>query len=261
MTRPAALIAALAVSGCYSSSLTGDAGSDAIPDAPQDTAVDAPVDPGPDAPCAPGEGASVDFEIDGFPDYGEIDVELSCFVEDWWEEPEAGLWGMVLGCPSGGGLIEEHVLTITADPYLQFPYPPEDGLVLRYVRRDIWPGARWFTLGHVEGWTLAAGAHASTPSPPDRDPAEWYGPIELAVVEGICPVEPTECGPFERLALEVGLGEAHGIIADGTAGWASSLMGSQVLVNVESAWRYLDLVCDGPPSVSFDFALTVPPSM
>jgi hypothetical protein len=38
-------------------------------------------------------------------------------------------------------------------------------------------------------------------------------------------------------------------------------MGPYLYIDVAEAWRYLDLMCDGPPSIWYRFALVIPPSM
>lgn len=268
--KPIALVAALVLAGCYSSSLTGDAHTDPVVDTVTDTSVDTAADTapdaavdvvhdaGPDTACTPAGPVTAGFEISGFPAEGEINVELVCDVGDWWEDE--GGWGILLVCRSDEGDVEEHELTLDGEPFLMFPYPPEEDLLLRYARTYTWPLSEWFALSAGGGWLVAAGAEAWTHAPEGSE--GWYDPLGIGVVAGICPVEPTDCGPHERLALDVEMaGGVHGIVLDGTRGTAGSLHGPTAFVNVESAWRYLDLRCDGPPSTWYDFALVVPPSM
>jgi hypothetical protein len=98
-----------------------------------------------------------------------------------------------------------------------------------------------------------------THAPPDEP--EWFSPLGVLVVTGVCPIESTDCGPYERLALEVEMYDTRGIVLDGSNATVGPLMGPYAYVNVQEAWMYHDLICDGPPSTWYQFALVIPPSM
>jgi hypothetical protein len=91
--------------------------------------------------------------------------------------------------------------------------------------------------------------------------AEWYAPIRFGVRTGICSIDETDCGPFERLGIEIDLDCYGAVIPDGNRGEVGSLMGPTALVNVQAAWQYLELWCDGAPATWYQLALVVPPSM
>jgi len=271
------LVTAVALVGCYGSTITGDAQTDPGEDSTHDTLADTSVDPTvdtshdteadtaydapPDVECTPSEEVTTSFTIDGFPEYTDIDVVLVCDALDWWEDPAEGEWGIVLACHSDEGLVEEHVLTLSSFPYLVYPYPPSSDLVLRYVNQAGWPGSRWFTLSADDSWLVVAGTQAWTSTPPGRSMEEWYAPLGFAVVTEICPVEETDCGPFERMGIEVELHEDRQVILDGRRGQVGWLMGPTADVNVQDAWQYHELLCDGAPSTWYQLALVVPPSM
>ena len=78
---------------------------------------------------------------------------------------------------------------------------------------------------------------------------------------GVCPVEETDCGPFERVGVEIESYGASSVILDGNRGEVGTLMGPTAHVNVQAAWQYHELWCDGAPATWYQLALVVPPSL
>jgi hypothetical protein len=276
--RLLALVCVLTVTGCYDSTLTGqvdsttdvpedtgidtslDGETDTAADTATDTTTDVPMDVPVDGDCTPHMGVTSSFEISGFPSGWDINVELVCDLLESREDPE-GSWSMMLACHSDEGLIEQHELTFRSDPYLPYPYPPTTDLWLRYVHMSSWPGSKWFTLRASGESLVAAGVQAWSLVPPGYDTIEWYSPMNVSLGAGRCPIEETDCGPFQRVHVHFAQGGEWVTLLDGSWGEVGNLMISYGIINVQDAWQYHELYCDGAPPTWIQYGLVNPPSM
>lgn len=276
-----ALAASILAIGCYSASGrssgddadaadTGwDTGTDTWADTGWDTGVDPGMDTGtdtwPDGPpaCEPRapapDGAWLYFSI--VPgDWEEDDLVEDCYVSSV-TEPEPGRTTIVLSCVlSPPDMMIDRTVEVTTSPETWIPLWEGQDVVLSRVAR--WGGEwidRWFRISWPDGGIIVAGVQATSIAPPDRDPGEWYSPVDVSVISDLCPVLDDECGPMERLALYVNLSGSRDLVFDGNYASIGMMMTVEALVGV--AHRYHDMECMDMPYERFDALIMVPPGM
>ncbi len=237
--RAALPLCALLLLGCHESlGLVGDARMDTTVDAPWDTGWDTGYDPGwdpgydigpepavdvpPDgtSTCMPpsDDGMNIDFSFDG-DRFTRYDLTLVCTTDELEEDPASGTIELWLSCRSDEGLIEEHTLlfqtypTVPIDAELFFG----EELLVRYVSDPIFWTNRQVTVSSPVVGLLIAAVDAETLVPWDEE--DWYSPLIVEPVGGVCPVEEDYCGTIERQALEVAYWDWHGSVTvfDGNA--------------------------------------------
>lgn len=233
-TLPGLLIGLL-VLGCACQHRIGLTGRDGSIDGPVDDGmdVDSPdvagddpsadwgadrdviTDPIPDATmeCTPPEGTWAYFTIDGtdWPREEHLDYTIRCYTEliEAWS---SSLLFYHLDCWSDTGEYGYHRVEMSTDPGFEdvggLPGVPEhEDVLLRYVVEGGEPPSRWFTISTMSGEMLMAGIDAGTMTPPGHSGILW--PIEIVIVDSLCPIEFEECYDPERVALDV-IWNTHG---------------------------------------------------
>ena len=74
---------------------------------------------------------------------------------------------------------------------------------------------------------------------------DWYAPLVMDPVGGICPGEDTGCGVEERRALDVRYGSDRELIFDGYYGIVGDMLSAHV--HVGTATHHLEMRCDDVP--------------
>jgi len=258
------LAVAALVTGCYASYATvEDTGRDAVPgdDAGAEDGTDAGADDAFDAPpgdadaeaeaeadavveCPPlMDGTWLSFEIGTGGTVEAIDVDTPCRL------------GVVIGGPPGhdvvelecgtGGEMTTYTFDFFANPRVYLSFWDGAEVTLRLVVDPVWWVDRWFTVRGRAGNLLFAGVSASHIAPSGEDPVDWYAPLGVRPVGGLCPTETGTCGPEERQALEVTYGGESGLVFDGYTGYVGSMITADV--HVGAATNYLEMRCDDVP--------------
>jgi hypothetical protein len=269
MRRPWPVLALSGLlAGCYSSAGSRhDAQADPVhdtlpdptPDPPQDP--DAREDPGPDVrpdllpdvppdvppdglDCPPPQEVSVSFVIDGdeFPD--RMDLEERCLVDTVIGEEE-GRVVLELRCRSETGEEVLHTLDVTTSPPAYIFLWEGESVLFRYRTDNPWWLDRWFTVGTEYGNLTLAGIDASSVTPWDVDPDDWYAPLGVSVTGGFCPYVPRDCGDEERVAFSVTFSGMAAFQPDHSSGYVGMMISYQLLV--EQAVQYHGDVCDDFP--------------
>lgn len=233
-----AVLAIVALAGCYDSGR----GTDSLPDASGDPSADVPPDADADAgqdpwdlvdgapDLAPDVPAPDYTGLDSFWDMGPdvnpecpppLDVETS-FLIDGLEAPGAPvdllapcvLAGqdmplptsvtLTLSCTEAGGSAS-HTIEIMSYPPIRLEIALETEVMLHYKASPSsttpsWTN-RWFVIYSMEGSLLVSGTDAETPWPPDEEDTSWYSPLDPYVSEHGCAGGGTECFDFARLHL------------------------------------------------------------
>lgn len=214
--------------GCGSTDISGHVDTDTSTDTPVDVAVDTAPDPAgdviadpstdPDLVCPPaGDGVWLQWTLDDMVWGEEMDIDTPCVVEAVGAE-DVGRVIIDLSCGTGG-LMTPHQIEISSNPhYWLEPWEGQE-VVLRYVSQQSFESVfRWLALQDLEGNLLLAAVSAPGLDPPDGDAGEWYAPLVVEMVTGVCPVEPDVCGLTERQGIRLQLGEDAGVVFDSGAG-------------------------------------------
>ncbi|MFH1434470.1 MAG: hypothetical protein ABIJ56_02020 [Pseudomonadota bacterium] len=218
-----------------------------IPAETADIVPDTPID-GPHE-CPPRGEVSARFIIDGetWP-MEEFDFELRCRIESVTGEEE-GHTIITLACFSSAGTEENHTIDIAANPpaYL-YMWEGED-VIFSYNVNQPWWVNRWFTLRYAWGQLALAGVDATRLAPWGVELEEWYNPLSIMRVEGLCPLSPGDCGMAERTALDVRFGGAASRVFDGSTGFVGFMESFQIIVDKAVVQR--ELWCDDFPDQWF----------
>jgi hypothetical protein len=220
---------------------SADSGTDSAPDARPDTPPDLPPD-GTET-CLPSEGVIVDWSIAG--DVGEEShvVDMPCVVNLVEEEAYRSTVQFVCG----GGIVSFYEIDIFADPHIWPGLIEGDNVQLSFITIMRWIEKHWFVVRDTWGGIRMAGVYADTLAPYGFTTDEWYDPIDVRALGGLCePVEePWGCGVRERQALDVGFWDARAVVFDGTYTYAGFM--DLVLLQVGQAWRYTEVYCEDVP--------------
>ncbi len=270
MMRALMLVGGMTVlAGCYSSypftlgEETADATAD--PDAPEDPvedadAEDAETDWRPDVePDGGGETClppadyiiTVSFFLDAFAHDEEHDIVLEC--------------GPPLVTTGDGSVFYEldcadgpHLFEIDTRPAVRAAMAEiTTDVTLRYVSRNLGEGwsFKWFTLRDHAGDLVMAGVQSNTIAPPDYDPAEWYAPLWVGYVNGVCPIENPGCYTTERLALDIVCGGARERFFEDSRGSMGDL--DECYVQVGESFHTHRISCSGLEMPSEYFAVLI----
>jgi len=267
MRRLAIAVAFTTCVGCGSTELSGDASSDTITDdatdAVGDTAgdpdlddtSDAVTDPGMDCPPV-GDGVWLDWTFDGAGWDEGMDIDTPCLVEAVTGE-DVGHVIIDLSCGTGA-IMTPHQIEIFSNPHTWLEGWEGADVMLRYVSRPWFEGVdRWFTLRIAGGDLFAAGVSATGLAPPGESLDEWYAPLAVSMVSGVCPVEPDVCGPTERLGVEVTFGGDTDVIFDSQAANVGGVVTASVIV--ETAYHVTSMECADFPGDWVDALFVVLP--
>lgn len=244
--------------GCYSSGLMGlpqadaDAesaseggpdgtGQDGVSDTGTDNEMVAPEIP-PDIDqdrafdCEPPQGAWTYFTVDGtdWPRGERLDYKIRCSIP----LISSGSWAMTfdLDCWADDGTYGFHQIVISTLPEMDLPDVPENEDVwFRYVAETSFWANRWFTITDSEGSLLLAGLDAERVLPQSAEEQDFYKPLSMSTAEGLCPVDPGDCGDIERLAVDGNLGDASIRVYDGTTSFIDA--GTRYMFFVGAAER------------------------
>ena len=258
----------MVVAGCYSS-YPFSVGVDAQSDADGDAATEAVEDPAaedaieewtpavePDAggeTCAPPADyiITVSFFLDDIAHDEEHDIELAC------DPPNIttgdGSIFHELDCEDGF-----HLFEIDTRPTVRAALAEiTSDVTLRYVSRNLGEGwsFKWFTMREDTGDLIMAGVQSNTISPPDIDPAEWYAPLWVGYVNGVCPIENPGCYTTERLALDVVCGGARERFFEDSRGSMGAI--DECYVQVGESFRTHRISCSGLELPSEYFAVLI----
>ncbi|MBW2264079.1 MAG: hypothetical protein JRG91_19115 [Deltaproteobacteria bacterium] len=245
----------LALSGCYSTSIHGDAGADPRPDG-TDVSVDTSVEPASDPvdahevpadilpdgteTCPPaGDGVWLTWSLDGL-EYDEgREIDIPCTVTSVAGE-DVGHTIIDMTCGTGGRM-ERHVIEIFSNPHPWIEHITGTEVMLNYVSTPWEWQDRWFSLRYYGGEIIIAGTTASALAPPGRTVDEWYYPLSVQFVTGLCPQVDLECGLSERAALDVEFWDDRKLVFDST----STILGgvAAASVTVDTAWFYETMEC------------------
>ena len=270
----ATLAQALVLSGCYQSwgdhGDVHDAATDAdatvdTADTPADTtdahvdSVDVPMDSSdvpPDSPlvCPPpaGDGTWMSFTTTGSTTLES--GETPCRVESVGTGTD-GTWILELWCGTGAHM-ETETIAVTANPLITPMIFEGDEVIFRFSRPESWWSRNeWFAIHAPAGHLIMAGVAATSVAPWEWEASDWYDPLSVYVVGGVCPPEETSCGTLERRAIEVHSAGDTGRIYDGYTGYVGTT--APVYIHVSTAYAYLDMDCDDAPDAYYE-ALFVP---
>lgn len=254
--RAPALASALALAGCYQSypfTMGVDGGDDASVDAwdvDVDPDLDADVDPwevDPDIPSDAGETCippvdyiiTVSFFLDDYGHDEEVNIKLVCAPPVITGSSEVA--DFHLDCEDG-----PHVFTLDVRPGISSAVADiPTGVVLEYISRDLGEGwsFKWFTLRGEDGDLIMAGVQSNDLAPPDRVPEEWYAPVWVGSVGGLCPIENPGCYTVEREALDVICGGFRERFFEDSRGRMGTT--GECYVQVGEAFRTVRISCAG----------------
>jgi hypothetical protein len=249
-------------SGCYQSTpYTGDTGidtsidtgvdtiPDTIADTIWDTYFDPPYDthtdtypydvPPSDCPPPPADGTWMSWIVDGGEWWDETWIDTPCIVMDVFTDGSMSLIHMMCGT---GGFMEEHFIEIDSNPPVWPSLYPGMEVQFRYISEPVWWVNRWFTISDVGGQLRLAGVDAEWISPWAYPAEEWYWPLGVDVMYGLCGVEEDWCGIYERQGLFVNWYDDGGIVYDGYADWVG--WWGSVFAHVSYARTYHEMWCE-----------------
>ena len=227
------------LSACYSSShKTGDVGDpngedhafpdpDAFfdPDAAAD--LDAP-DPDPDRPeelgqdipydewsqdpppeCPPPEAVSTSFTLDVAGDHcGDRAIDTRAVLEYVIVSSPPGLYVLGLRFSLGTEPEQVHDLSLRVEPPVDLELGDGYQVRFRYVdcpSGPVWSG-RWFALHDPGGYLVLGGFDGSRARPEGamwEEDGDFFAPLGIRYVDGLCAPVTDECGELERKAIEV----------------------------------------------------------
>ncbi len=278
---PVLLALAAGLPGCYSTVdlLGGDA--DTATDAPGDTSTDTAIDPwsdpwidpwtdtwtdpwvdpwvdpwtdpwvDPDDPpwtCPYPDpypsGPQISFFVDGAGMPEPTELEAECRVSSVSTDSTGGTY-IRLSCMSPDGTTTTHTVEVASDPMTWIPVWEGQGLRLTYIADPVWWVNRWLVLRDEWGNLVLGITDADSIAPWETDPWTWYSPLGVDVLGGLCPLEESGCGLFERLGIQATAWDASTIVYDGTysyVGW----MGGYMVIVMQSR-RYAEMWCDDVP--------------
>jgi hypothetical protein len=205
-----------------------------------DPAFDAYRDPDPGESCQPPAGVWTYFTIDGtdWPRSERIFYQSQCVLV-WLSSGNRGTT-LSLACRDEGGDDSYHDVVVATDIDFNWTVLDEfeggEAMTFTYVAETSFWASRWFFMKAPDGRLLLAGidAHALLP---EYDVPEFYGQLQLSVVEGPCEVEEAECGATSRLAVDLSDGAGSARVFDETA---SMLYGpAAYYITVGMAERYV----------------------
>jgi hypothetical protein len=244
----------LLMAGCYSTSLHGDATTDTRRDV-ADVTTDSTTEPGTDPidvydvpadilpdgeECPPaGDGVWLTWSLDGA-EYDEgRTIDIPCTVTSVAGE-DVGHTIIDLTCGTGGRM-ERHVIEMFSNPHPWLEHLTGVEVMLNYVSTPWEWQDRWLSLRWFGGDLIIALTSASSLAPPDLTADEWYYPLSVHFVTGLCPLEDGECGMHERAALDVEFWDDREVVFDGGSAILGGVAAAQV--TVETAWSYETMEC------------------
>jgi hypothetical protein len=218
--RPAIVILALTLWACDERTYVTDTEVDSEPDtfdSDASDAEDAEPEPPPlppdecQDPDPPPTGPRVDFDIDCDPCLSTGETPMDCNVHSLTED-SPGHVIMLLQCRDGAGGVGSYNVETFSDIPMPLALAVDTPVYFRFFEWG--PTYSWipwfFSLKTHEGKLLLAGIDAYTPWP-NNTPGDWYDPITIDYLDGLCELEPLDCFDLERIALEVDY--------DGTRKW------------------------------------------
>jgi hypothetical protein len=108
----------------------------------------------------------------------------------------------------------------------------------------------FFSIKTEAGKLLMAGIDAFS-ARPRAEPGDWYDPIYIEVIDGLCPTEPFDCYDLERLSLQVTYGDYVKYVMDSTTetiGYTEPYH-----IQVDNAELLKNISCGGTPAGRFMF--------
>jgi hypothetical protein len=173
----------------------------------------------------------------------DIDLDTPCRIVSVVGE-DVGHVVINLECGTGA-MMTTHTITIdTNAPIFLSPWVGSE-VTFRYRADEVWWINRWFTVRLAGGTLLLAGVSADGISPPESPPLEWYAPLDVRILSGVCPPTDGTCGSTERQALEVSYGGATMAIFDGLSDYVGMMV--SYFVFVSQATHVLEMGCDDYP--------------
>jgi hypothetical protein len=211
-------------------------------------------DGGPTCDPPPPMPVMLEFTVDG-ETHADVDLETPCRVASVTGEA-VGHVIVTLECGTGG-MMEHHTIDVAASADLALGFLDGQEVTFRYVSDPIWWVDRWFTIRSRAGLLLVAAVDASGVAPRDVEASEWYAPVGVRAVGGVCPPAPDRCGPVERQGIEVVFGGETDLVFDGYATDVGGL--ASVFVFVALATHYLEMTCDDVPDQFYRAIIVLTP--
>lgn len=219
-----------------------------------DPVWDDPIDQDPEPPdeCLPSEEVQIGFTFDGDAWPENVQIELTCHIEDVvWDSPNNASI-IELACWNDAGEQENHTIEIMTIPWAPVYFMTEESrwIFLTYRAETNGWSNRWLILRvEATGDPVVACADTSSLSPGGIDPIVWFSPWALTVVSGLCPPAPSECSLEERVAL--GLNEER-YFFDHTMRWGGTY-GMFSRFYVEQAVHHHEATCTDVPDSWYKF--------
>ncbi|MBI5488492.1 MAG: hypothetical protein HY905_14260 [Deltaproteobacteria bacterium] len=181
------------------------------------------------------------------------DLDLPCVLEDVLGDSSDHL-ELTFNCDAGSA-VETHILDVFSVSLPRLGFLAGQRVQLRYVgSRGTWM-KRWVRVVDGSGSLMVAAVTADSLAPPAADPVEWYSPLRISMVSGVCALRPSECGPWEHQPLRVCVGTTCLDVVDGDS---DVLRGDRVVfVFPQSVAVLHDRTCADAPASSFDAVLLV----
>jgi hypothetical protein len=153
-------------------------------------------------PDPPPHGPRVDFDVDCEPCCADAEPGLECNVADVNEVmPGHVIVTLNCRCPSGSAVYQ--VETFSDIPARLALFGGES-VIFRFF--EFGPAVAWtpwfFSLKRDTGQLMLAGIDA-TYARPRGEPGDWYDPVEVELVAGLCEPVSYDCYDLERVALHV----------------------------------------------------------
>jgi len=255
--RAALVLGALLACGCHESTgLVGDARTDPTVDTAFDVLTETHIDPGLDEACPPAsDDVWLSWTLDGVEwDWGR-EFDIPCVVVSVTVE-DVDHTIIELTC-STGGLMEPHVIELFSNPHPSLEYLTGTEVILDYASIPREWQERWLALRHVGGDLIIAGTTGCMLWPPSSGHYEWYYPLYVWGVVGLCPQEEWECGLIERAALDVEFRDDQALVFDGSSTILGGVEAAQV--TVDEGWYNDTRECLDLPRYGFNALFVILP--
>jgi len=188
----------------------------------------------------------VSFTFDLVPPGGErTDFLSTCTVSSIDETGDTTVLELECLAPDGG--TEGHTYSISNRPAVPLDLFEGETVTVAYTAWwAVIPLVEWLIIRDAHGEVVIASTNGSLELP---DEPGWYDPLEVSVVEGLCPAREDlyDCCAVERQAIDIRYGNDEVRVSDGRYGTVGGSTSYTVLV--ARAYRYLEpySCTDQPP--------------
>lgn len=237
------------VGGSDTADGTGEGGSDSSSGSEGGTGPGETTCPDPD------DSVEIAFSLD--PDPGLEGFTATCTVGALTREGNGTR--VELSCTDEVGMERSHVLAWEANPGADVLLHEGTEVELEWVVEPVFWINRWFALRHgSDGRLIAAGALGSSLNPPAESINAFLGGPEVDLVEGACDPEPDDCGPVERVGLDLVYDDVTVRVFDHQSGSAGQL--DAYRLTLQAAEHQEDAgVCSDLPGRWYQFLILAEP--